>query len=284
MRRLKGLAVVVALGFITNPIECSAQSSSPGELLMEKALKLLRAAAECPPEPCDTHCGLSAGHTENKYLGTRETFKVTATEYLRMGTITGTIMANFRDLDGSRIETERESLRVSCRNGRECVQESQSIQCAPRYDCMEFLQRTNAPVPARSSKLEFQFCDEKNADNAKVAIETIFRVNAVSTFATNSGESSKSGSSKPTFNCSANTSAIERAICGDETLGDKDQSLNNLYQQLRQSLSGNERRDLIQTQRAWLQTRDQCHEPVVACVKRLYDSRIRELQNLSAKR
>ena len=86
--------------------------------------------------------------------------------------------------------------------------------------------------------------------------------------------------SGPSFNCARARSWVERTICGDPVLADKDQRMArayfNLVEEAREGGGpGTDLSGFRDEQRAWLRQRNQCRTR--ACLHRLYDQRIGEL-------
>lgn len=73
----------------------------------------------------------------------------------------------------------------------------------------------------------------------------------------------------PSFACSGPLSNVERMICGDPALAERDRRLDAVYKQVRA------RPGVAETQRAWIRIRNACAD--AACIARAYDSRIGEL-------
>ncbi len=75
----------------------------------------------------------------------------------------------------------------------------------------------------------------------------------------------------PSFACSGKLSRVERAICDDPALAERDRDLDALYQRARA------RPGAKQAQRAWIRGRNACKD--TACIARAYDRRIGELRD-----
>lgn len=84
------------------------------------------------------------------------------------------------------------------------------------------------------------------------------------------------------FNCHFAKSADEVLICQDAYLAEQDERLASLYSELRNRLSGAERRDLEREQSAWLNTRRSCGRDRT-CIEKKYTSRIYQLVRLGAR-
>jgi len=74
---------------------------------------------------------------------------------------------------------------------------------------------------------------------------------------------------------SAQSKPIERAICGDASLLNKDIELNRLYS----ALGGSQNSDLKATQRSWLKARNRCAN--MDCLQAFYDDRLRVLRAMA---
>ena len=86
--------------------------------------------------------------------------------------------------------------------------------------------------------------------------------------------------SGPSFSCAKARSWVERTICGDPVLADKDQRMAQAYRGLLEEARegggpGTDLSNFRNDQRAWLRRRDQCRTR--ACLHRLYDRRIDDL-------
>jgi uncharacterized protein len=84
----------------------------------------------------------------------------------------------------------------------------------------------------------------------------------------------------PSFDCRTDTSAVERAICGDASLAARDRSLSETYYRLADTLPQAERIALRDQQRAWIRLRNGCGS-LVPCLANAYDHRIGQLRSLS---
>lgn len=78
------------------------------------------------------------------------------------------------------------------------------------------------------------------------------------------------------FNCARASTPTERAICQNPMLGNLDEEMADIYQNVRARLSGNNRQVLIDEQRAWLRARDNCGASV-GCIQDAYNWQIGEL-------
>ena len=168
--------------------------------------------------------------------------------------ITIMTIANFRDLDPAGIEiTEGITATAACRENRECVQETVTVKCSIGFeDCYEHVQTggENSPSSKKTRKRnKASLVQRDRRENARVAFAAIIRANANSP----SLGTDDTPKGKPYFNCNAATQPVERAICADDSLAARDRNLNELYQRLSHSLSG-ERRNLIDKQRAWVRS------------------------------
>jgi uncharacterized protein len=68
-------------------------------------------------------------------------------------------------------------------------------------------------------------------------------------------------------------------------LGAKDRALSDLYGRLSKQLSGGTKQSLLDAQRGWIKTRNQCQgADAGACIGRAYDRRIGELRSALAGR
>jgi uncharacterized protein len=73
----------------------------------------------------------------------------------------------------------------------------------------------------------------------------------------------------PSFACAGQLSNVERMICSDPALAERDNRLNEVYKQARS------RPGVTESQRTWIRQRNACMD--AACVARAYDARIGEL-------
>ena len=70
-------------------------------------------------------------------------------------------------------------------------------------------------------------------------------------------------------------------MCAQPELSAKDRQLASLYSRLRSNLDGQRLRALIAAQKEWLHSRDSCGNPNInACIARLYDQRIGQLEKV----
>ena len=76
--------------------------------------------------------------------------------------------------------------------------------------------------------------------------------------------------SAPSFNCAKAVSDVERIICADEQLGQSDRAVATLY---RLAVKRDQR--VLQAQREWLRSRDQCHNAY--CLLSSYEQRVDDL-------
>jgi uncharacterized protein len=84
----------------------------------------------------------------------------------------------------------------------------------------------------------------------------------------------------PSFDCRADTNAVERTICSDPALSARDRSLSEIYYRLADSLPQAERFALRDQQRDWIRRRNACGN-LVPCLVNAYDQRIGQLRALS---
>lgn len=80
------------------------------------------------------------------------------------------------------------------------------------------------------------------------------------------------------IDCRVDLRPVERMICSDATLLDRDASMSAYYFRLRNDLSRRGARELLENQRDWLSLRDQCMSH--KCLLEMYDMRIRALRNV----
>lgn len=74
----------------------------------------------------------------------------------------------------------------------------------------------------------------------------------------------------PSFSCSGSLTSVERMICADPALAERDNRLSDVYKQARS------RPGVAEGQRVWIRLRNACSDP--ACIARAYDVRIGELR------
>ena len=84
----------------------------------------------------------------------------------------------------------------------------------------------------------------------------------------------------PSFNCRKARTWVERTICRDPVLADKDQRMatayNSLVEQAREGGGpGTDLSSFRNEQRRWLARRNRCH--TAACLNALYDQRINDV-------
>lgn len=84
----------------------------------------------------------------------------------------------------------------------------------------------------------------------------------------------------PSFDCRADTNAIERAICADASLSARDRTLSETYYRLADTLPQAERFALRDQQRDWIRRRNGCGS-LVPCLANAYDHRIAQLRAMS---
>src|SRR5712691_9848888 len=76
---------------------------------------------------------------------------------------------------------------------------------------------------------------------------------------------------------------IDKAICASTTLLRKDRRIASLFEALKRAAEQAKAAQLDADQQAWLDSRKQCSgADMVACLGRLYDARLRELEKLTA--
>jgi uncharacterized protein YecT (DUF1311 family) len=78
---------------------------------------------------------------------------------------------------------------------------------------------------------------------------------------------------------------IDQAICGNRTLLRKDERIALLFDALKEAADEAKAEPLGAAHDAWLESRKPCAEnekAIVACLSRLYDARLRELEKLTA--
>ncbi|BEV11922.1 hypothetical protein ATDW_24180 [Asticcacaulis sp. DW145] len=82
------------------------------------------------------------------------------------------------------------------------------------------------------------------------------------------------------FNCTKATEDAERLICSDRALAASDLTMAELYEPLRHSLSGNDRKRLVSEQQAWVLERNRCsgEQEAASCLSQQYQLRIINLQ------
>ena len=79
------------------------------------------------------------------------------------------------------------------------------------------------------------------------------------------------------LNCAAASSVSEMTICGHYGLGQDEARMATLYQWATSFVAMGQRGDIQDAQRAFLKERDACGANV-ACLRRVYDKRVNELQ------
>ncbi|MFZ5690833.1 MAG: caspase family protein [Pseudomonadota bacterium] len=84
----------------------------------------------------------------------------------------------------------------------------------------------------------------------------------------------------PSFDCRAETNAVERAICNDPGLSARDRLLSETYYRLADTLPQAERFALRDQQRDWIRRRNGCGS-LVPCLANAYDHRIGQLRTIS---
>ncbi len=87
----------------------------------------------------------------------------------------------------------------------------------------------------------------------------------------------------PSFDCRLAAAKSELMICNNEQLSQLDKEIGVLYNTVRQSTAGDDRRQLDSAESVWVVERNTC-ENDFNCIKKLYDNRIDELKTkMSAK-
>lgn len=81
---------------------------------------------------------------------------------------------------------------------------------------------------------------------------------------------------KPSFDCAKASTPTEYTLCGDDYLASLDLSIDTLYFDLRDRLSGQSRQNLLESQRTFLKKRNRC-EASVPCLVGIHEQRIVEL-------
>jgi uncharacterized protein YecT (DUF1311 family) len=83
--------------------------------------------------------------------------------------------------------------------------------------------------------------------------------------------------SAPAFDCAKASTAIEKAICSDTALVALEERMTQAYGEVRKALKPKERAALLESQRKWLASRDQCEDVTVektgACVREKTEER-----------
>jgi uncharacterized protein len=87
----------------------------------------------------------------------------------------------------------------------------------------------------------------------------------------------------PSFDCRADTNAVERAICGDPGLSVRDRILAERYYRLADTLPQAERFALRDQQRDWIRRRNACTQSgsQPQCIAQAYDQRLAQLQAMA---
>lgn len=85
---------------------------------------------------------------------------------------------------------------------------------------------------------------------------------------------------KTSFDCTKVTEKAERLICNDSALATSDLTMAGLYEPLRLSLSGDDRKRLVSEQQAWVLERNRCsgEQDAANCLSQQYQVRIINLQ------
>lgn len=88
--------------------------------------------------------------------------------------------------------------------------------------------------------------------------------------------------SRPSFDCAKAATNVERMICNDASLGEKDARVSTLYRTWIQRVKSGAMIDpldeIVADQKAWVQRRNACNN--VECIARAYDERLDELPTL----
>ncbi len=83
------------------------------------------------------------------------------------------------------------------------------------------------------------------------------------------------------FDCqSAHLSAVEKGVCGNQTLSDLDSKLEAFYATVKANASSTQAAELVEAQRGWIKRRNQCLD--YSCVLEAYRTRIVELSPTTA--
>lgn len=81
---------------------------------------------------------------------------------------------------------------------------------------------------------------------------------------------------RPSFNCAKAASAVEKAICSDNSLAALDVQLARTYQSLKKSLPSSQFARVRSSQREWIAQRDYCGSSV-SCISQAYRNRLNQL-------
>ncbi|NWH09350.1 MAG: DUF1311 domain-containing protein [Alphaproteobacteria bacterium] len=87
-------------------------------------------------------------------------------------------------------------------------------------------------------------------------------------------------SAEPSFDCAKAQSAAESTICGAEALQWLDRQLARLFAQVKASVTGEDRADLLASQKAFLAARDAC-PAAYECIAAVYHKRLKELADMT---
>jgi len=90
---------------------------------------------------------------------------------------------------------------------------------------------------------------------------------------------------QPSFDCGLARTAVERTICGNQTLSQLDLELTDAFSQERKLLDAPYLDLFLKQQRAWLSSREKCRaEDISECLANLYRARVNEINALIALR
>ena len=81
----------------------------------------------------------------------------------------------------------------------------------------------------------------------------------------------------PAFDCKKASGEAEHLICRDDALGTLDHKMADTYTQAKNSFLGNEMKELVASQRAWIKRRNHCKNSK-PCIAHAYQERIAQLQ------
>ena len=228
-----------------------------------------------PPEPCDTHCGISTGYNKRTYDGDLDTLKITDNDIMVKGTETSTIVANYKDIDPAKVKQNGTHLALVCfgwepkKEDKDDNEQTQNV--GGQHACIEWNTPTGTGDEIQmtlinKSKINIDFCDKGAAENATVALKVILGHLIT-----------------PSFDCSGKTSDIERAICADGTLAAKDRLFSHYMISCGTRYPGIYAR-IKRCTDFMVKCSDKCRNPgLKICLAHLYNRRIRELQSLANK-
>ncbi|MGE3613801.1 MAG: DUF1566 domain-containing protein [Sulfurimonas sp.] len=88
------------------------------------------------------------------------------------------------------------------------------------------------------------------------------------------------------FNCKKATTVTEKTICNNPNLNELDEQLSQQYTHLKNSFSKEDKKTLLNNQRAWLKKQKACETSgnITSCLSALYEERIVFFQNLAQNR